>query len=94
MYQRFRVARLLFAFIIFSSLVASPLARSQTSKRVYLAPDDDTDLEWSADEAIYRQAFLNMLDYYINQLEWNHRGLFKSRGRLERRQSLGSRHSS
>ena len=34
-------------------------------KRIYIAPDDHTDYMWTADEASYRQAFLEMLDYYL-----------------------------
>jgi len=36
------------------------------TKRIYLAPDDHTDYMWTADEATYRAAFLEMLDYYLN----------------------------
>lgn len=35
-------------------------------KRIYIAPDEHTDYFWSADEATYRQAFLNMLDWYLD----------------------------
>jgi alpha-mannosidase len=44
------------------SLWAAPTA----TKRIYLAPDDHTDYMWTADEATYRAAFLEMLDYYLN----------------------------
>ena len=37
----------------------------ETVKRIYIAPDDHTDYMWTADEATYRQAFLDMLDYYL-----------------------------
>src|SRR5436190_11056020 len=37
--------------------------------RVYIAPDDHTDLWWTADEATYRQAFLTMLDFYLAQAD-------------------------
>ena len=49
--------------LIMTALSAPALGQQ---KRVYLAPDDHTDYFWSADEATYRQAFLNMLDYYLN----------------------------
>lgn len=39
------------------------------TKRIYLAPDDHTDYFWSAGESTYRQAFLDMLDYYLNQAD-------------------------
>lgn len=38
-------------------------------KRVFMAPDDHTDYFWSATDVEYRQFFLTMLDYYINQAE-------------------------
>lgn len=36
------------------------------AKWIYIAPDDHTDYMWTADEATYRQAFLDMLDYYLD----------------------------
>ena len=39
-----------------------PLSR----KRIYIAADDHTDYMWTADEAAYRQAFLKMLDHYLD----------------------------
>lgn len=33
--------------------------------RIYLANDDHTDYMWSADEDVYRQAFIDMIDYYL-----------------------------
>lgn len=38
-------------------------------KRIYLAPDDHTDYYWTADAATYRQAFINTIDYYLNQTD-------------------------
>jgi alpha-mannosidase len=38
-------------------------------KRIYAACDDHTDYLWAADEDTYRQAFLDMLDYYIAQAD-------------------------
>jgi alpha-mannosidase len=52
-------------------------------KRLYIAADDHTDYMWTADEAAYRQAFLDMLDFYLDaadqtaanppdrQMRWN-----------------------
>jgi alpha-mannosidase len=37
-----------------------------TPKKIYIALDDHTDYMWSADESTYRQAFLDMLDYYLD----------------------------
>ena len=33
-------------------------ASAQKAKRIYLAPDDHTDYMWTADEAAYRDAFV------------------------------------
>ncbi len=35
-------------------------------KRIYIAADDHTDYYWAGDEEAYRQAFLDMLDYYLD----------------------------
>ncbi len=48
------------------------IAQTQTSftqKRIYIAPDDHTDMYWSADEDTYRVLFLNMTDYYLNRMD-------------------------
>jgi len=43
------------------------VALAQTiTKRIYIAPDDHTDYFWTADEVAYRQAFIDMIDYYLN----------------------------
>ncbi len=39
------------------------------TKRIYIAPDDHTDYFWTAGESTYRQAFLDMIDYYLNQID-------------------------
>ena len=54
---------LLLAF--FSALFLHPNLYCQ-NQRIYIAPDDHSDIWWSADLATYNQAFLTMLDYYIN----------------------------
>ena len=38
-------------------------------KRIYIANDDHTDYLWAADANTYRDAFLAMLDYYLDQAE-------------------------
>ena len=43
--------------------LASP---SSAQKRIYIAPDDHTDYFWSADEDVYRDAFIEMIDYYLD----------------------------
>jgi alpha-mannosidase len=35
-------------------------------KKIYIAPDDHTDYMWTANESTYRDAFLEMTDYYLN----------------------------
>jgi alpha-mannosidase len=51
-------------------LFGTSLASFQTDpKRIYLAPDDHTDLFWSGDDAQYQTWFLQMLDYYLNQAD-------------------------
>jgi alpha-mannosidase len=36
------------------------------AKRIYIGPDDHTDYMWSGNEETYRQAFLEMIDYYLD----------------------------
>ena len=42
------------------------LAQEIAGNRIYIAPDDHTDLFWSADLATYNTAFVAMLDYYLD----------------------------
>ncbi|MCR4438323.1 MAG: T9SS type A sorting domain-containing protein [bacterium] len=51
-------------FTVLFSLTA--LGFAQGEKRIYIANDDHTDYMWRADEETYRQAFLDMLDYYLD----------------------------
>jgi len=53
--------RFLNAFSLNDNLLSADIA-----KRIYIALDDHTDYMWTADEATYRQAFLDMLDYYLD----------------------------
>lgn len=52
-----------------SALLASAALWSAPPKRVYIAPDDHTDYMWSGDEEAYRQAFVEMIDYYLDQAD-------------------------
>ena len=73
-------------FVILVTLILNITNAQQ--KKIYLAPDDHTDYMWSSDEEGYRQAFLDMLDYYIKindstsnepysyQSKWNCDGSF------------------
>jgi len=49
-------------FLALSSAVLS----CQDTKKIYIANDCHTDYMWSANEDAYRQAFIDMLDYYLN----------------------------
>jgi alpha-mannosidase len=49
-----------------SDLSAEGLAQEFTGKRIYIAPDDHTDLFWTADLPTYEKAFVEMIDYYLD----------------------------
>src|SRR5262245_18307872 len=55
-----RAAALVFLFF-------ATAARAQS--RYYIANDDHTDYMWSATDVQYRQAFQDMLDFYLTQAE-------------------------
>ena len=61
--QNFALA-LLTALLVVFTIPILPSAAQQ--KRIYLAPDDHTDYMWTADEETYRDAILQMLDYYLD----------------------------
>ena len=42
------------------------LAQEFAGKRIYIAPDDHTDLFWTADLPNYEKVFIEMLDYYLD----------------------------
>lgn len=51
-------------------MLAAVLAISVSGqRRFYIAPDDHTDYMWIADDVAYRQAFLNMIDFYLNKID-------------------------
>jgi len=58
----YRIKLLFILLIGFFSI----LAFCQESKRIYIANDNHTDYMWSADEETYRQALIEMIDYYLN----------------------------
>jgi alpha-mannosidase len=58
--RRIRVV-ILAALMIVQAVGAFP-----PQKRIYIANDDHSDYMWAADEAGYRKAFLDMLDYYLD----------------------------
>ena len=51
---------------ILGSLDPDWLKQGGTGKRIYIAPDDHTDLFWTADLATYENAFVEMLDFYLD----------------------------
>ncbi|MEP6597051.1 MAG: hypothetical protein ABJA71_13955, partial [Ginsengibacter sp.] len=61
----------MFVKLFFSALLFFPPALSLNAqqKRIYIANDDHTDYLWSANEDIYRRAFVNMLDFYIRKAD-------------------------
>ncbi len=44
-------------------------ASNAQEKRLYIANDDHTDYMWTADEAKYDSAFVQMLDFYLYQID-------------------------
>ncbi|MFB3789406.1 MAG: glycosyl hydrolase-related protein [bacterium] len=55
----------LFVFWLTSHLILSQPG-GEVVKRIYIACDDHTDYMWSGDAQTYEQAFLRMLDYYLD----------------------------
>ena len=50
----------------FAASVAMAASAAAQQKRVYIANDDHTDYVWNCSEATNRQAFLDMIDYYLD----------------------------
>ena len=48
---------------------SASVAQAQPIKRLYIANDDHTDYMWTADEAHYDSAFVQMLDFYLRQID-------------------------
>ena len=71
-------------------LLATAWPRPVTAqpKRIYIANDDHTDYMWSGDDVQYRNSFLSMLDYYMNQAEATAGNPSDSRGRFNTDGSL------
>ena len=55
--------------IIFFISLFYCLGSQAQQKRLYIANDDHTDYMWTADEAKYDSAFVQMLDYYLYQID-------------------------
>src|SRR5215203_34205 len=56
-------------FVIFGIISLSNLESLAQTKRLYLANDDHSDFMWTANEAQYDSAFVNMLDYFLDQID-------------------------
>ncbi|HEX6891203.1 MAG TPA: glycosyl hydrolase-related protein [Chryseolinea sp.] len=54
-------------YILFFLMSLSVALCAQTQKQLYISNDDHTDYMWTANEEQYKEAFLEMLDYYIAQ---------------------------
>lgn len=73
--------------LVFIMLIL-PISIFAQPKRIFIANDNHTDYMWSADEETYKNAFIKMLDYYMNlndstsrlmpeyQNKWNCDGTF------------------
>lgn len=57
---------LVLTYLIAAAVFALP---ATAQKRFYISPDDHTDYFWTADDATYRQAFLTMIDYYLDKMD-------------------------
>lgn len=61
-----RTLPLLITLLLFLSFLHG---QAQPVKRLYIANDDHTDYMWTANEARYDTAFVQMLDYYLKQID-------------------------
>jgi alpha-mannosidase len=62
------VLKLFLAAALIAAIPACPVVAAPP-ERIYLACDDHTDYYWSGDAVTYRQAFLEMLDYYLDRVD-------------------------
>jgi alpha-mannosidase len=62
------VALIKFTFL-FSSVLCFYHHISAQQKRIYIAPDEHIDYMWDGNEEQYRVNMLNMLDYYLDQMD-------------------------
>lgn len=61
--------RILSPLLLFLFLCVFPSTPHAQQKRIYVSNDDHTDYMWTTDEAGYRQSFIRMIDYYLNQAD-------------------------
>ena len=69
-------------YIIFLLCWFPALIFSQTPKQIYIANDEHTDYFWTADGEAYRQAFLEMLDYYLDLTETTQNEAYEHQSRF------------
>ncbi|HEY4223854.1 MAG TPA: glycoside hydrolase, partial [Myxococcota bacterium] len=69
---------------IAGALLASTTASAQTAapERLYLANDDHTDYFWALDDVGYRQAFQDMISFYLDQADSSASNAVDARGRF------------
>jgi alpha-mannosidase len=60
-----RILRSTAMFVVLTAFLAASVAQAQ-QERIYIAPDDHTDYMWTANEETYRNAILQMTDYYLD----------------------------
>lgn len=70
------------AAVLSAALVGVPPADAGEVTRIYIGNDDHTDYFWTGDDVDYRQSFLAMLDYYMDQAEATASNPSDARGRF------------
>ncbi|SOD99292.1 glycosyl hydrolase-related protein [Spirosoma fluviale] len=58
-----------YTFLFLLLLAGLSIVTAQPVKRLYIANDDHTDYMWTANEAKYDTAFVQMLDFYLKQID-------------------------
>lgn len=59
-----------FTYLILGIVLSMlPATGAVAQKRFYISPDDHTDYFWTADDVAYRQAFVSMIDYYLDKMD-------------------------
>jgi alpha-mannosidase len=64
-----RTARHSIIVLVATASILLTSAACSAQRRFYIAPDDHTDYYWTADGNTYRQAFLSMVDYYLDRMD-------------------------
>lgn len=62
--------RQIFTLLILAAALSVVFTASMSAqRRFYISPDDHTDYFWVADDVAYRQAFLSMIDFYLDKMD-------------------------